>query len=155
MGEDSYRCRIADGPNPKLHRTGHWNFFSFLIAGHWNLDKKLENMWPGSDKDDRSLLSWSCQSTQQGSQQTKGKKLKDVQGHSVIKVTQDLLTHHISTILPLIIKWQRFSLLRALDWNVWTKYVKRILLKKWYVKIIKKQWKHWDLGLKIVSPSCK
>jgi hypothetical protein len=49
---------MADGPNPKLHRTGHWSFFSFFfIAGHWNFDRKLENMSPGSDKDARSLLS--------------------------------------------------------------------------------------------------
>jgi hypothetical protein len=32
-------------------------FFFFFIAGHWNFDKKLENMSPGSDKDARSLLS--------------------------------------------------------------------------------------------------
>jgi hypothetical protein len=97
---------MADGPNPKLHRTRHWSVFSFFIAGHWNFDKKLENMSPGSDKDARSLfvLKLASQSTQQGSQQTKGKKLKDVKGYSVIKVTQDLLTHHNSIILPLIIK---------------------------------------------------
>lgn len=74
MGEDSYRCRMADGPNPKLHCTGHRNF-----------DKKLENR---SDLDPIRMpvpcCLEACKLTYTArKQQTEGEELKDVKGFSV------------------------------------------------------------------------